>query len=536
MEKQLINTSVFSFRTSSKKFIKRIFDIIVSAVVLVILIPFFGLIALAIKRDTPGPVFYRGNRVGKDGKMFKIYKFRTMFENERSYKGAPVTAHDDDRITPLGHWLRDSKLNELPQFFNVLKGDMSLVGPRPEDPALAKTWPQKLRDEILSVRPGITSPATVLYHNEEALLSSHNVLQKYVQEIGPDKNRLDQLYVSRHEFMLDLDILLWTALIFLPLVKRNSPPESFLFVGPITRFFQRYMSWTIGDFIFTFASIALLGIVWRSSSPLDAGWMKSIAMAFVFSMLFSATGFLMGIYQINWTKAQTENFANLFSAWFLASVVAVLINRSFEVFPTTLVLAASTTALFGFIISRYFKRIVLKFFSIILRYQEPKDICRKRVLIVGSGRTAEHVAWMVHHPSNAPKFNIVGFVDDDFFAQGMRIYGSKVIGTLSDISHIIKKNNIDMIILADHRISHEQFQDLIETSQFNALDVMVIPDIFGSLKAYDGNNDKNTKEPMRINESEIYSCDHCVINIGSAQWIVRPEDYQQEKSEIKNLK
>ncbi len=535
MEKEMGNVFIFSFAASMKKIIKRIFDIVVSAVVLILLAPFFGLIALAIKRDTPGPVFYSGTRVGKNGKLFKMYKFRTMYENEKSYRGAPITAHDDDRITPLGHWLRDTKLNELPQFINVLKGDMSLVGPRPEDPTLTKTWPLKIRDEILSVRPGVTSPATVVYHNEEALLSSHNVLQQYVQEIGPDKNRLDQMYVSRHNFILDLDILLWTSLSILPLVKKSTPPESLLFVGPITRFFKRYMSCTILDFLFTFASITIIAILWRSSRPLDVGWLKSIAMAFVFSMLFSATGLLMGIYKINWAKAQTENFANLFFAWLLASVAAVGINRSFDVFPTLLVVEASSLALAGFITSRYYKRIATKFFSVLLRAQETKNSDRKRVLIVGSGRTAEHVAWMVYHPSNASKYHVIGFIDDDFFTQGMRIYGSKVLGTLNDIPAIVHKYDIDLIFLADHRISREQFGKIIQTSQYNKLTIMLVPDIFGSLMAYDNGNSRSI-EPLW---HDMYGAndfgEQGVINIGGVQWVVGQDEYHPEHNELSHI-
>jgi lipopolysaccharide/colanic/teichoic acid biosynthesis glycosyltransferase len=145
-------------------------DIAVSLAALVVLAPFLGLIATAIRRDSPGPAFYRGARTGRGGKVFKILKFRTMYEMPASYSGPKVTAHDDPRVTPLGRWLRSTKLNELPQFWNVLMGEMSLVGPRPEDPTIVQNWPAPVRHEILSVRPGITSPASVLYRNEEALL------------------------------------------------------------------------------------------------------------------------------------------------------------------------------------------------------------------------------------------------------------------------------------------------------------------------------------------------------------------------------
>ncbi|MEM5775745.1 MAG: sugar transferase, partial [Anaerolineaceae bacterium] len=115
--------------------VKRLFDIVVSFTALLFLAPIFGVLAIAIVRDTPGPVFYWGERVGRNGKVFKIMKFRTMFEDKKSYEGPRVTAKGDVRITRVGKWLRDTKLNELPQFVNVLRGEMSLVGPRPEDPS-----------------------------------------------------------------------------------------------------------------------------------------------------------------------------------------------------------------------------------------------------------------------------------------------------------------------------------------------------------------------------------------------------------------
>jgi lipopolysaccharide/colanic/teichoic acid biosynthesis glycosyltransferase len=255
--------------------IKRMFDIVVSAIILLLIWPILGFIALAIRRDSPGPVFYRGKRVGLGGKTFNILKFRTMYEDPASYSGPRVTAHDDPRITHFGRWLRDTKVNELPQFWNVLKGEMSLVGPRPEDPSLAKTWPTAVRGEILSVRPGITSPASILYRNEEALLSYGGVLQKYIQEVGPDKIRLDQLYVHYRSFWLDLDVLLWTALIFIPRVGSIALPEDLLFVGLFNQYIRRIANWFTIDMLVTLMAIGLTGLIWRTFEPLNVGLLRA---------------------------------------------------------------------------------------------------------------------------------------------------------------------------------------------------------------------------------------------------------------------
>ena len=135
MEKHILNSNIFSIKLPwLRSFIKRLFDIVVSVIFLLFLGPVFTLIAIAIKRDSPGPVFYHGRRMGRWGKPFLILKFRTMYEDPKSYRGPKVTGHNDTRITPLGKWLRNTKINEMPQFWNVLKGEMSLVGPRPERP------------------------------------------------------------------------------------------------------------------------------------------------------------------------------------------------------------------------------------------------------------------------------------------------------------------------------------------------------------------------------------------------------------------
>lgn len=220
--------------------IKRILDIIISSLGLLTLAPFFAYIAIIIRRDSPGPVFYRGIRLGKGDKPFFILKFRTMHEEAASYDGPPLTAQDDRRITPLGKWLRDTKINELPQLWNVLIGEMSLVGPRPEDLGLAAAWPSDARTEVLSVRPGITSPASVLYRNEEELLSSKTLMATYLGDIMPSKLRLDQLYVRHRSLWVDMDVLFWTFIVVMPFLKHIKLLKKYLFRGPFSRLLRYY--------------------------------------------------------------------------------------------------------------------------------------------------------------------------------------------------------------------------------------------------------------------------------------------------------
>jgi lipopolysaccharide/colanic/teichoic acid biosynthesis glycosyltransferase len=479
----VINSSSRSSQKNSriKDIVKRAFDIVVSLAVLILLSPFFGLIALAIKRDTPGPVFYRGNRFGRGGKPFNILKFRTMFETSESYSGPKVTAHDDPRVTPLGRWLRDTKLNELPQFWNVLKGDMSLVGPRPEDPLIAKTWPRGVGIEILSVRPGITSPATVLYRNEETLLTYRVVLQKYMQELGPDKMRLDQLYVRYRSFWLDLDTLFWTLLILLPRLGSYSPPEDLLFVGPITRLIQRHMSWLSIDMLVTLIALSFTGLARRAFGPLNVGWLKATGMTAGFVLLFSLIGAVFGVNRISWSKATFADAYDLLPPWISALVIALLVNHWLGVFSSALILIASALALCGFIFVRYRSRLVTALLSQIMRHRGGVQQARERVLIVGSGRTAEHIAWLLAHPAYSDTYQVVGFVDDDLLGQGMRIYGSDIIGVIKDLPQLALKHDVGLILLADHRITYEEYRSIVRSCEGTSAKIAVVPDVFGSL-------------------------------------------------------
>jgi len=472
----------FRLRRQVQDGIKRVLDIVVSLIVLFILAPFFGLLAVAIKRDSPGPVFYRGWRMGRNGKPFKILKFRTMYESPESYQGPKVTARNDPRVTRIGTWLRETKLNELPQFWNVLKGEMSLVGPRPEDPAFASTWPENVFKEITSVRPGITSPASIQYRNEENLLPAGSVMQKYLDELAPDKMRLDQLYVRHRSFWLDIDVLLWTTLVLLPKIRAITVPEHLLFVGPATRLARRHLSWFTVDLLVTFFAIGSTGLVWRAFGPLHIGWLMAVGMAAGFALLFSICNALMGVNRVKWSQAADSDVFDLLPAWSLAAALAVVFNAMMGHFPTQLVLAAAFLALLGFVVVRYHMRLITGFLSRIVRYRRGVQAAGERVVIVGSGPAAQMAAWMFSHPANAFQFVVVGFIEDDLFKQGTRIYGAEVIGASKDISRIVKTHDVGVIVVADRRFSSRGYQEILDQCKESSVRLVVIPDVFAVLQ------------------------------------------------------
>jgi lipopolysaccharide/colanic/teichoic acid biosynthesis glycosyltransferase len=190
--------------------IKYIFDRVVSLVGLLLIWPLLLVLVLMIRRSMPGaPAIFKQQRVGKDGRLFTMYKFRTMVPH---HSGSSVSVAGEDRITPLGKTLRRYKLDELPELWNILIGDMSFVGPRPDVPGYADCLEGEDR-EILNLRPGITGPASLKYRDEEELLAKVKDPIAYNNEvIYPDKVRLNRYYYHHYSFVMDLRMIFATVL------------------------------------------------------------------------------------------------------------------------------------------------------------------------------------------------------------------------------------------------------------------------------------------------------------------------------------
>jgi len=182
---------------------RRLLDLAVSAAGLLFLSPLFAILAIAVKVSSPGPAFHRGERIGRGGKPFRLYKFRSMRVAEG---GAAITRAGDPRVTAVGRFLRRTKLDELPQLINVLAGDMSLVGPRPEAPRYVEMYDEEQR-RILAARPGITSPASLLYRSEEEQLVGPEWERLYVETIMPAKLRIDLEYLEDRTLVSDLLVI-----------------------------------------------------------------------------------------------------------------------------------------------------------------------------------------------------------------------------------------------------------------------------------------------------------------------------------------
>lgn len=193
---------------------KRLFDLFFGIISLIIFSPLFFLIAILIKWDSPGTVFFQQVRIGQFENEFTIYKFRTMICNAEKI-GGQITIGEDNRITRSGKFLRKYKLDELPQLINIVKGDMSFVGYRPEVPKYVKLYTSKQK-EIFKIRPGITDLASIEFRNESDLLkTAKNPEEFYVKTIMPRKLTLNQQYLKRRSLLLDIVIILKTVLVVL---------------------------------------------------------------------------------------------------------------------------------------------------------------------------------------------------------------------------------------------------------------------------------------------------------------------------------
>ncbi len=470
--------------------IKRAFDILASLLGLTLLSPFFLLVAILLRREGPGPIFYRGTRMGRNGKPFGIIKFRTMYERPESYRGPRVTAKGDGRITPLGKWLRDTKLNELPQLWNVLKGEMSLVGPRPEDSEIEKTWPLEVRNEILSVRPGITSPASVLYRDEESLLPAEGVMEVYFRDILPDKLRLDRLYVRNHSFMGDLDIILWTLIALLPQLARQRIGEGELFAGPLTRLVRQKFSWFVMDLLICTLAVTVTSSVWRLFEPINWGPWPLAVLAFTLAILFSSMNVFLGLDRVVWSRSGAEDALVLVSSNGMSLLLLLLVNYmqgrsawiSLPALPTELIVSIGVLTLVGCLFARYRMRLVTSFASRWLSWRRERGGFGERVLILGAGEGGQIVNWLLHRGSLRQAFKVVGMVDDDPLKQGMRIDGCRVLGGSGDLLDLVRKHDVGVILFTISNAQEDARRGLLKLCQIPGVRLVFMSDILGTIQ------------------------------------------------------
>lgn len=197
--------------------LKRLFDIISSGILIVFISPLLIPLMILLRFTGEGKVFYVQQRVGKGGSMFGLFKFATMLENSPNMSGGDVTMGKDPRVLPVGHFLRKTKINELPQLLNIFIGHISVVGPRPLTPKTFACYPDEIQQEIINLKPGLTGVGSIVFRDEERILSNSpkKHLDCYREDIAPYKGALEVWYKNNFSFMLDLKLIFLTAWVIL---------------------------------------------------------------------------------------------------------------------------------------------------------------------------------------------------------------------------------------------------------------------------------------------------------------------------------
>jgi len=199
-------------------FLKRLLDIIVSSITLIILLPLFLPIIIALKLTAEGEVFYFQERIGLNNSRFQIWKFATMLKNSMNMGTGSITLQNDFRVTPIGKFLRKTKINELPQIINILKGDISLVGPRPLVTKTFSAYSAEVQEQIYKVKPGLTGIGSIIFRDEESIISAvkdEDPHKFYKRIIAPYKGELEMWYQDHRTFFLDLQLIFLTAWVIL---------------------------------------------------------------------------------------------------------------------------------------------------------------------------------------------------------------------------------------------------------------------------------------------------------------------------------
>ncbi len=450
-------------------FLKRLLDLIISILGLIILSPLCFLIALWIKQDSSGPIFYRSERIGQHGKRFKIVKFRTMRLNA-DREGPAITLGDDSRITPSGHFLRTYRLDEIPQLWNVLKGEMSLVGPRPEVPKyIAYYTPEQ--HKVLSVKPGITGLTQLDYKDEATLLVGSDWETRYINQVMPTKLAIDLKYVNTQSWWGDLKILGKTAYRLLyPYTQEKQPMlrSRHLFLIDMLLITLAY----ILSFALRFDNLTF----WVEFS-------KYSRLLFVFLGLKLIIFYRLGLYQRVWRYASVRELVAIFGAVTVSSALISAITLLLWVLPVawspvkgfprsvlgidwlvTLILVG------GF---RFTLRAIGEFSPPAQPLLNATDNI-KRTFIIGTDKSVARIARDVQtYPT--PGHDIIGLITDTQGQIGLSIHNLPILGQVNDLSTLVKNHQIDEIIIAAPDVGGSFTRRVLEQAQGTNLSVKTLP-------------------------------------------------------------
>lgn len=452
--------------SATSRAVKRVVDAIVASIALVLLAPLLAIIALAIKLESRGPVLFKQQRLGLGFRPFAIYKFRTMRHDE-SGGGRVLTLQEDDRITRIGRVLRATKVDELPQLLNVVKGEMSLVGPRPEVKRYVDMFPNDYR-EILQVRPGLTDLASIKYRNEAALLNAVDGEQEYVRRILPDKLRLAREYIRRSSPWFDFLLILRTAW---SLVTPAEMPHSREIDALQTRLlrYRRPIVVAIHLLLIMAANYGAFLLRFDGSIAWDQRqlFIQNIGYLIVIRGLMFIP---LRMYEGLWRYTGIWDLRNIVVAVTLSTAVFYLLVHQIMgtlEYPRSIFFVDSILLICAMSGVRLARRAYLEMTP------GPRE---KRVLIYGAGDAGEMVVRdMLRHPDSL--YEPVGFIDDDPGKTGQRIHGVRVLGTRAELSRVITFTQPSEILVAIPAASPSTIRALVHALEEHKLPITTLPHV-----------------------------------------------------------
>lgn len=485
----------------------RIFDLLISLVGLGFLSPLFFVVSIAIKLDSPGPIFYRGQRMGKGGKPFRILKFRTM-NADAEERGGAVTHRGDSRVTRVGAFLRRTKLDELPQLVNVIRGEMALVGPRPEDPRYQKYYTTRER-ELLQVLPGITSIASLRYRREEEFLPPESWEKVYTESILPSKLDTELNYLGIRSFGQDLLILGATLFALL-----NDEARIDKLSEAITRwenFLGRHLSWLSLDVLLIASGYVLAFYIRFLVGGGDTA--STFFKGAIIVTIHIGVNYLFGVYQRFWSYASARDSVILF----FSSMTATLIVSILDLMLGPQMLALRGIWLGGFLAfvmmtaARYRRRLLAG-----VRQQLDDLIgftsgAGARVLVVGAGEEGQLLVWQLQNHFQGNAYQVVGMIDDDRQKLGLRIHNVKVYGNRHQIPELAQSLHPDLIIVAIAPKRVRDPRELLALCRATSAQVKILPSLFewlGHNGRTPGWEDVNDEELLQrsVREVDEVSC------------------------------
>jgi FlaA1/EpsC-like NDP-sugar epimerase/lipopolysaccharide/colanic/teichoic acid biosynthesis glycosyltransferase len=446
---------------------KRALDVAVAGGCLVLLSPLILACAIAVKISSAGPVFYAGQRVGRGGREFHIHKLRTMRAD--NVPGSPLTSIGDPRVTPVGRFLRRAKLDELPQLWDVLRGEMSLVGPRPEAPEFVADYTEEQR-RVLTVRPGITSPASIAYRNEDILLPPRSAAETYTRTVLPTKLAMDLAYIDRRSLLGDFGILAST----LGVVATGGRGG-----GSARRFLRRHVPWVAVDALIVAAAFGLAYLLRFLDTPFPAQESPTTLLLAVIPLaaLYSLINMAYRLDRREWRYATAAEVRAIAVSAATSTAVAIAFDtllglRDQRPVPLSVVLIGGFFSLSGFVGVRYRSRLLRGVSQTRFRGRRTGAV---RTLICGAGEAGQLLAYRLITVNGGRDYDVVGFVDENLQKLGKSIHDVRVLGRASDLPRLVARDNIELIVLALDSPGGEQTREVLTAAQGTSARIKIVP-------------------------------------------------------------